>query len=239
MPKNKGSGGGLNTHYFDRSTLGYETSGVKCPVLYLINGGGDEDSAWSTIGRAGFILDNLIAAGKAKPMIVVMPNGSVTLPGITNAMTAYRSPEGNKLRVASLAKLHDAFGQDLLTGVIPYTEKNYRVLATAANRGIAGLSRGGAETLRVGLTNFDKFAYIGVFSMGAQPGMNGPFTEEVEQHNARFLSNPEETNKMVKLFWIGVGKDDRTVGLGPKNLAEGLQRHGIKYEFHESEGGHT
>ncbi len=221
---------------------GYETSGEKYPILYLINGGGDEDSGWSTLGRAGFILDNLIAAKRAKPMILVMPNGTVSLPSVTPAMTAQQAqstPEGNRMRVTSLAKLHDAFGEDLLGSVLPYAEKNYRVAPTAANRAIAGLSMGGAETIRVGLQHFDKFAWIGVFSMGPQPGMNGPFTEEFEQHNAKFLSNPQQTNKMVKLIWIGVGKDDRTVGQGPKNLAEGLKRHGINSEFHETEGGHT
>jgi enterochelin esterase-like enzyme len=218
----------------------YNTSREKYPVLYLINGGGDEDSAWTSLGRANFILDNLIAAKKAKPMIIVMPNGNTSLPGIVTAMMADRvTPEGIKLRVATLAKLHDAFVQDLLTDVLPYVEKNYRVLATPDKRAVAGLSMGGAETLRTGVGHFGMFGYIGVFSMGAQPGMNGPFTEEFETRNAAFFKNPDLTNKTIKLFWIGVGSDDKTVGRGPKNLADGLARHGIRYEYHETEGGHT
>jgi len=218
----------------------YNTSQEKYPVLYLINGGGDEDSCWSSLGRAGFILDNLIAAKKAKPMIVVMPNGTVSLPGITPAMMADRvTPEGIKLRVASLAKLHDAFVNDLMTKIIPYTEKNYRVLTAPDQRAVAGLSMGGAETLRAGLGRFGQFGYIGVFSMGAQPGINGPFTEEFEQRNAAFFRDPAQTNKVVKLLWIGVGSDDRTVGKGPKNLADGLAKHGIHFEYHETQGGHT
>ena len=173
-------------------------------------------------------------------MIIVMPNGTVSLPGITAAMMADRvTPEGIKLRVASLAKLHDAFVEDLLTTVMPYAEKNYRVLTSSDQRAVAGLSMGGAETLRTGVGHFEKFGYIGVFSMGAQPGMNGPFTEEFEQRNEKFFRDPAQTNKMVKLFWIGVGSDDQTVGKGPKNLADGLARHGIHYEYHETEGGHT
>jgi len=127
---------------------GYNTSQEKYPVLYLINGGGQEDSGWSSMGRAGFIMDNLIAANKAKPMIVVMPNGTVSLPGITPAMIAreaQRTPEGNSIRVASLAKLHEAFIDDLMTKIIPYTEKNYSVLTGPDQRAVAGLSMGGQK----------------------------------------------------------------------------------------------
>ena len=221
---------------------GYEHGSTKYPVFYLIHGGGDEDSGWSTIGRAGFIFDNLLAAGKMKPMIVVMPNGSITLPGVVNPMGGGRgatTPEAVAARLAAISKLHDAFVSDLLTGIIPHVESTYRALATRENRAIAGLSMGGAETLRAAPANLDKFAWIGVFSMGLQEGVNAGVNSDFVQRNAAFFSDPEKTNKQVKLFWIGVGKDDRTVNDGPKKLSETLKAHNIRHEFHESEGGHT
>lgn len=218
---------------------GYNTSKGNYPVLYLINGGGDNDSSWTSLGRANSILDNLIAAGKAKPMIIVMPNGSVSLPGIVPSMMADRvSPAGIKLRVATLGKLHDAFVNDLLTDVLPYVEKNYRVTANGENRAVAGLSMGGAETLRTGVGHFGMFDYIGVFSMGAQPGLDGPFLPDFEERNAAFFKDPAVTNKTIKLFWIGVGSNDKTVGKGPNNLADGLTKHGIHNQFHQADGGH-
>jgi len=221
---------------------GYERGSEKYPVFYLIHGGGDEDSGWSTIGRAGFILDNLVAAGNIKPMIVVMPNGSITLPGVTNPLGGGRgaaTPEAIAARIAAISKLHDAFVSDLLTGIIPYVESTYRVLATRENRAIAGLSMGGAETLRAAPSNLDKFAWIGVFSMGLQEGVNAGVNSDFVGRNAAFFADPEKTNKQVKLFWIGAGKDDRTVGDGPKRLSDTLKAHNIRHEYHETEGGHT
>ena len=238
--ESKTLGGPRRMHVY--TPPGYERGNTKYPVLYLIHGGGDEDSGWSTIGHAGFILDNLIAAGKAKPMIVVMPNGSITLPGVTNPMGGGRgatTPEAIAARIATISKLHDAFVSDLLTGIIPHVESTYRVLATRENRAIAGLSMGGAETLRAGPSNLDKFAWIGVFSMGLQEGVNAGVNSDFVQRNAAFFADPEKTNKQLKLFWIGVGKDDRTVTDGPRKLSETLKAHNIRHEFHETEGGHT
>jgi len=236
----KALGGPRRMHVY--TPPGYERGSAKYPVLYLIHGGGDEDSGWSTIGRAGFIVDNLLASGKIKPMIVVMPNGSVTLPGVANPMGGGRgaaTPEAVAARIATIARLHDAFVSDLLTGIIPHVESTYRVLATRDNRAIAGLSMGGAETLRAAPSNLDKFAWIGVFSMGLQEGVNAGVNSDFVQRNAAFFADPEKTNKMVRLFWIGVGKDDRTVGDGPKRLSDTLKVHNIRHEYHESEGGHT
>jgi enterochelin esterase-like enzyme len=219
---------------------GYEHSDTRYPVFYLIHGGGDEDSGWSTIGRAGFILDNLLAAGKIKPMIVAMPNGSITLPGVPNPMgRVAATPEAMEERIAVIAKLHDTFVRDLLTGIIPYVESTYRVVATRENRAIAGLSMGGAETLRAAPQNLDKFAWIGVFSMGLQEGVNAGVNSDFVERNATFFADPEKTNKQVKLFWIGAGKDDRTVGDGPKRLSDTLKAHNIRHEYHETDGGHT
>src|SRR2546428_5874647 len=111
----------------------------------MLSGGGEEASCWSWRGRGGLLLGTLMAARRARPMIVVMPRGRVSLPGITPAMMADRvTPEGIKLRVASLAKLHDAFVNDLMTKIIPYTEKNYRVLTAPDQRAVPGRPMGGA-----------------------------------------------------------------------------------------------
>jgi enterochelin esterase-like enzyme len=214
---------------------GYETSGARYPVLYLIHGGGDEDSGWTTIGRANFIVDNLLAAGKVKPMIVVMPNGSISLPGATMGQARGVAAGGRPDMSASLSVLHDAFGEDLLENIIPYVEKQYRVLTNQPDRALAGLSMGGAETMRNGPPNMDKFAYLGVFSMGWNDEVNPDF----ETRNARFFEDPARTNKLIRLFWIGVGKSDALIGTGAKRLSDLLTRRGIKNEYHESDGGHT
>ena len=203
---------------------GYDSGNAKYPVFYLLHGGGDEDSGWSTVGRAGFIMDNLLAAKKARPMLVVMPNGSMPRPADAPAPGA-----------APAANAQERFADELLKNVIPYVEKNYRALPGPANRAIAGLSMGGGQTLRVAPANLDKFAWIGVWSSG----VGQQATADFEKRNAAFFESPDKTNKAVKLFWIGVGDKDTLTNASAKNLGEVLKAHGVKYEFHESEGGHT
>jgi enterochelin esterase-like enzyme len=205
---------------------GYEAGSAKYPVFYLLHGGGDEDSGWSTVGRAGFILDNLLAAKKAKPMIVVMPNGSMpraaVVPGVAPDPMAQRAAQ-------------QRFVDELLNNVMPYVEKNYRVIANRDNRAIAGLSMGAGQTLAVAPTHLDKFAYIGVWS----GGVNAAATDDFLKRNAPFFESPEKTNKMVKVLWVAAGSNDTLAGPGTKHLAEILDEHGIKHEYRESEGGHT
>src|SRR5262249_9113764 len=147
----------------------------KYPVFYLLHGGGDEDSGWSTVGRAGFILDNLLAAKKVKPMIVVMPNSSMPRP--ENA-----PPPGSGPSPATL-EAQNRFADELLSNVIPNVEKNFRVLTNRESRAIAGLSMGGGQTLRVAPANLDKFAYIGVWSSGVRQETTADF----EKRNAQFF----------------------------------------------------
>jgi enterochelin esterase family protein len=219
---------------------GYDSgAATKYPVLYLMHGGGDEDSGWSTSGRAGFILDNLLAAGKIRPMVVVMPNGSVTLPGVDPMRVPALTPETQAARIVGISQLHDAFAADLLDNIIPQVERRYRVLTDRAHRAMAGLSMGGAETLRVAPSHLDRFAYIGIFSMGLQTGRDQGVAGDFEQRNAKFFANPGETNKQLKLFWIGVGSNDQTVTDGPAKLDVLLTQRGIVHQFHQSEGGHT
>src|SRR6516225_6287095 len=143
---------------------GYDAGTDKYPVFYLLHGGGDEDSGWSTIGRAGFILDNLIAEKKAKPMLVVMPNGSLPRPANMPRFTPGQTPSPEALK--AIAAFQQRFTEELLKAIVPFVEKNFRVLQGAENRALAGLSMGGGQTLNAVTTQPDKFAYVGVWSAG-------------------------------------------------------------------------
>lgn len=211
---------------------GYESSKERYPVFYLLHGGGDEDSGWSTIGRAGFILDNLIAAKSARPMIVVMPNGSLPRPTNLPAVTPGTTPSPEV--AAAMAAAQERFTSELLKDVAPFVEKNYRVLTGRENRAIAGLSMGGGQTLRAVVSNPDQFAYVGVWSAGVNPQGSSDF----EKNAAAFLNSSEKINKQVKLFSISVGDQDFALA-GSKNLSEVLKKRGIKHEMNISGGGHT
>jgi enterochelin esterase-like enzyme len=208
---------------------GYESGKERYPVFYLLHGGGDEDSGWSTIGRAGFILDNLIAAKRARPMIVVTPNGSLPRPANLPPATPGAPPDP-----AVTAALQDRFTNELMRDVAPFVEKNYRVLTGRDNRAIAGLSMGGGQTTRVIASHPDQFAYVAVWSAGVNPQTSADF----EKRNAAFLGGADKLNKQIKLFSISVGDKDFALA-GSKNLAELLKKNGIKYELNISGGGHT
>jgi len=198
---------------------GYESGrGTRFPVLYLLHGAGDTDREWVEVGRANIVLDNLIAEGKAKPMVVVMPYGHATPPA-----TAMATPE-------SRARATNLFEKDLLDSVMPLAEKTYRISARREDRAIMGLSMGGGQALNIGLRNLDRFSHIGVFSMGLRG-------EEFEKEHAKVLGDPEGTNKKIKLFWVGCGEKDFLWEAALK-LDETLARHNIKHAFHKSEGGH-
>jgi enterochelin esterase family protein len=208
---------------------GYDSSKARYPVFYLLHGGGDDDSGWSTIGRAGFIMDNLLAENKARPMIVVMPNGSMPRPANAAPFVPGSGPP------PAMIQAQNRFAEELLKNIIPYVEKNYRVVANRESRAIAGLSMGGGQTLRIAPANLDKFASMGVWSAG----VNQQGKADFETRNAQFFESPDKTNQRVRLLWIGVGEKDPLAGAGARNLADLLKSHGIKAEFHQSEGGHT
>jgi len=227
---------------------GYELGQGKFPVFYLLHGAGDCDDSWTSVGRAGFILDNLIAAKKAKPMIIVMPAGHTRptgrgpLPGIAQPGSSAAPPP-------------DEFIQDFMTDIMPYVEKNYRVLAGRENRAIAGLSMGGNQTLNIALPNLDKFGYVGVFSSGLlnvftrqTPGAGGPPAANappqitpageawLKQHQAKL--DDANLKKGLRLLWVGIGKDDFLLNTS-RSTVELLKQHGFTPVSRESEGGHT
>ena len=204
---------------------GYELGKDRYPVFYLLHGAGDSDNSWSSVGRTGFILDNLIAAGKAKPMIVVMPAGHTNQGG-------FRVPSGS-----------DEFARDFLNDVMPHVEKHYRVLAGRANRALAGLSMGGGQTLTVGIPNLEKFAYIGVFSSGlfnmfaTRPGQAPPEGPSWEQQNLKVLDDAA-LKKGLKLVWFATGKDDFLLNTS-RSTVELFKKHGFDVVYKETGGGHT
>ena len=206
---------------------GYETSAQRYPVFYLLHGAFDCDDSWWTVGRAGFILDNLIAAGKAKPMIVVMPAGHT---GPFNF-----NPGAPRPAV-------DEFTADFKGDVVPYVEKSYRVLTDRQSRAIAGLSMGGAQTLGIAIPDLDKYGYFGVFSSGVfgitgggpMPPPPGPSFEE---QNAKTLDDPA-LKKGLKLVWFATGKDDFLIETSRATVAM-LKKHGFDVVYKESAGAHT
>jgi enterochelin esterase-like enzyme len=206
---------------------GYETSAQRYPVFYLLHGAFDCDDSWWTVGRAGFILDNLIAAGKAKPMIVIMPAGHT---GPFNFNPGAPRPA------------IDEFMADFKGDVVPYVEKSYRVLTDQESRAIAGLSMGGAQTLGIAIPDLEKFAYVGVFSSGIfgitgggpMPTPPGPSFEE---QNAKTLDDPA-LKKGLKLVWFATGKDDFLIETSRATVAM-LKKHGFDAVYKESAGAHT
>jgi enterochelin esterase-like enzyme len=135
---------------------GYETNQQKYPIFYLLHGAMDNDDSWTTIGRAGFILDNMIAAGKVKPMVVVMPAGHTNTSNSMGGLRRGAAPSGSQPS--------DEFSRDFINDIMPYAETHYRVLTDHPHRAMAGLSMGGMQTHSIAMANLDKFSHIGLFS---------------------------------------------------------------------------
>jgi enterochelin esterase family protein len=193
---------------------GYDDGSAPLPVLYLLHGADGEDRSWTMLGRAHTILDNLYAAGRLAPMVVVMPYGY-----------AYPWDAG----VAGDQQQAD-FLEDLKTQLIPFVESNYRVSGDRADRALAGLSRGGSQTLNIGLRNLDLFSRLGVFSAsgGSQP----------ETGFADVAANAAVVNRQLDLFWIGMGTEDGGYE-NAKKLSAFLTASSISHTFREIHGAHT
>jgi enterochelin esterase family protein len=211
----KASGSRRRVHVYTPPGYGKD-AGKKYPVLYLLHGSGDNDSHWMHIGRANVIADNLIADGKAVPMLIVMPDGHV--------VERPAGPVDDKTR----QEIRRAFEKDLLESVIPLVDSSYRVRTDAASRAIAGLSMGSAQSLTVGLAHTDKFAWIGAFS--------GAISRE-DPVVSGLKADPAKANERLKLLWLAIGKEDG----GVKNkqaLSAALKEIGVRHEYKETEGAH-
>jgi enterochelin esterase-like enzyme len=205
---------------------GYEKSKSKYPVFYLLHGAGNIDSSWILTGRENYIMDNLIAEGKSKPMIIVNPLGYAR-EGIglgpdraADQPAAQGPPAGRGAGTPGGGQQNSLFAQDLLNDVIPYVEKTYRTYADADHRALGGLSMGGGQTVAIGFTHMNLFHYIIVMSAGAQ---------NADQTYPDFFASPAATNKTLKLLWLGVGSDDNLAGQGAKALDATLTAKGINH----------
>lgn len=213
--------------YFVYTPPGYDPrAGKKYPVLYLLHGYSDDARGWTVIGRANVILDNLIAEGKVRPMIVVMPLGY----GAPEFVTG---PDADFDHAALRQKNFTRFTQTLLTEVMPQVQSEYRVSTKREDRAIAGLSMGGGESLLTGLNNMNTFAWIGSFS-GA--GINPPFAQDFPLLNAKSAAR-------LRLLWIACGTSDRYVTSKPlitanRQLVAWLQSNKIPVTFVQTPGMH-
>ena len=227
--------GSLNRVWYNSPTLGlyrrmlvytppgYETSTEKYPVLYLLHGGSIDEEGWTTMGKAHLILDNLIAQGKAKPMLIVMPNGyanQTAAPG--------EGPVVKNVSAPGMAFSYGAFEKSLVNDIMPFIESVYRVVPDKDNRAITGLSMGGMHSFNTVLNNPDLFSYIGVFSAGVR----NPDEALENRVDALKAANP-------KLLWVGCGVTDPLAYSSTKTLADLLKKHDLKYVYRESEGAHT
>lgn len=212
--------GKISYRYYQSKTLGttrqllvytppgFEPNGTKkYPVLYLIHGGSDTEETWTKVGRANLIADNMIAKGQTVPMIIVMPYGNV--------------------RPAPMPD----FTKDVITDIIPFVESNYRVLTDGKHRAVAGFSVGGGQTLNIGLTNTDKFAYICSYA---------PYTatEEFQKNFSNYSPDVNKINKQLKLFTISIGTEDFLYESVKKNLAM-FEEKKIRVKSYIVPGGHN
>ena len=225
----------------------YDSSRARYPVLYLLHGWGENEQGWPTQGHVEFIMNNLIAEKKAKPMIIVMDNLNAVKPGEDASLYSARGiiarasmadvapPPGGRGAGAGgrggfPANWGTAFTEMMFTDLIPMVERTYRALPGRENRAMAGLSMGGAQTFMTALNNLDKFAYLGGFS-GSCGGRGGTFDPKTTCNGA--FADSASFNKKVKVLFLGIGSAE---GPGTKTFSEQLTSAGIKNVYFESPG---
>jgi len=215
---------GMNRRMFVYTPYGYETSKTKFPVLYLLHGAGGDEDAWSPMGRPCQIMDNLIEKKLAKPMLVVMPNGN---PGQQAARTQL-IPEKPFDRANPGAA--NAYVNSIVKDIVPYIEKNYKVIAKPASRAIAGLSMGGGHTISCANLYPGFFQYICPLSMGIRVNDENKATYDAEFRALKKAG--------YKLYWIACGDSDFLIE-SARTLDATLTRLGMKHTFFVNSGGHT
>ncbi len=197
---------------------GYDVNiSEKYPVLYILHGGGEDERGWATQGKTDLILDNLIAANKAKPMLVVMPDGNVNAQGFGE----------NTLKI---------FERELKLCIIPFVEKNYRTETSSGNRALAGLSMGGIQTLYAGINNTDLFSYLGVFSSGwIMPAQS----DLADKQNDFMKKNLDRIKNNLKLLWIGIGGKEDIAYNNCQAMISKFNEMNLKYTYSDYPGGHA
>jgi enterochelin esterase-like enzyme len=226
------SHGEIHTHWYQSKSLGalrrltvYTPPGydpgkpARYPVLYLFHGANADETAWTRLGHVNLILDNLLAAGKAKPFIVVMPFGYGVPPGSPR-------PSG-----AGPGQNEALFSRDLIEDVIPYIQGQYRVYTDRDRRAIAGLSMGGGESLGIGLNHLELFSYVLGYSAALRPA-------DFQKTYAGLAADPRGANQKLHLLWIGCGKED-SLFAAAKSFSAFLKEQKVTHTFRESGGAHT
>jgi enterochelin esterase family protein len=226
-------------HIFIYTPPGYDTNtSIRYPVLYLQHGGGEDERVWIKMGRTNVILDNLLAQGKVKPMIVVMETSAVGTPGGPGAPGSAGRGAASPGRGAGFGGFGGpgggAYGQLMVNDLIPWVDRNFRTLADKDHRAMAGLSMGGMQTASVAMANLDKFSYMGLFSggaaMGFGPGGPGktapgaapaaaPAPFDIKTIYSGAMADPAEFNKKVKVLFMSFGSEP------PLENPEGLKKH--------------
>lgn len=192
------------------------------PVLYLQHGGGEDETGWVNQGKTNYILDNLIAEGKAKEMIVVMSNGTIDIPGFRMSY----SVEGIR-----------PFEKDLTENLVPFIEKNFRVRKDRSSRALAGLSMGGGQTFYAGLQHTELFSHLGIFSTGVFGGIQGSSNFDAEKALPGLISNADKYNKDLRLLYISVGTDDPRLTHTEKAV-ERMKSQGLNITYNTFPGDH-
>jgi enterochelin esterase-like enzyme len=246
---------------------GYEASTARYPVLYLFHGGGGDEEAWSDMGSTNVIMDNLIAQGRAKPMIVVMPNANWTEPAVLDkggprpptpargaggqaapgaapaaggqrASAAARGAAGQAAAGAAPAgQNYDRAEKEIVNDIIPFVEKHYRTLTGRENRAITGLSMGGGISINVGLKRLDVFATVGEFSSGMFGGVGGYAPFDIDAISPGFYKDPAATNKKLRLLYFSCGNEDPRMPFQTK-VVEEMRSHKIALTFKGYPGAH-
>ena len=219
---------GLERRMTVYTPAGYETSGKRYPVLYLLHGMGGDEEAWIYLGRTAQILDNLIAQGKAKPMIVVMPNGNASQEAAPGESSRGMVPPTMQLPKTMEGSYEQAFPE-----IVKFIDKNYRTIKSKSGRAIAGLSMGGFHSLHISKQYPDMFNYIGLFSAAIMPNkeVSSPIYENMGgKLKVQFDKNPA-------LYWIAIGKTDFLYKAN-EEYRKLLDEKGYKYTYYESDEGH-
>jgi enterochelin esterase-like enzyme len=210
-------------HLFVYTPPGYEANpNVKYPVIYIQHGGGEDERGWANQGKTDIILDNLIAEGKAKPMIVVIANGNVSAGGggySSEAMTSFK--------------------KEMTQCIVPFIDKSFRTMDNAKNRAMCGLSMGGGQSFYVGLQSLDVFGSVGIFSSGIFGGIRNPSgsTFDAEKEIPGLLSKSSDFNKKLDLFYISCGEQDMRIEY-TKKAVNTMKENGLEVEFNSFPGDH-
>jgi enterochelin esterase family protein len=213
---------------------GYDQSSDRYPVLYLQHGWGEDETGWSHQGHENSILDNLIAAHKAKPMIIVNDNGMTGIsfqpPPPSPSGTDHRPQPVRTTPNPIMEERYTLFDNIISRDLLPFVDAHFRTIPDRDHRALAGLSMGGGQAVRIGLHHLDQFAYLGAFS----PAL---FIKDTSKDYDGAFADPIKTNQQLRLLWIGVGNDDFLLG-SVKQSHENLEKAGIKHVWVESSGAH-